>query len=446
MSPESRPMVNNKNIFIKVSPFTLWLLFFFYSLICGLIFFEFVIPNISSLHDTNSSLAPDSNYFNNVAIQLAEDINQYGWSYWRLYPSEGAGGQSSFLAILYFFLGEHPVYAIPFNAFFHALSGILIYLIVLEILGGNPLSRQAAIISACLYVMLPSSMTWVGQIHKEACLGAGFLLALWAFMKILSDHGKKWRVVNFLIAPAFSLFFIASMKPYMLQILALSTFLIIFFKFIKIFPSSLFSYTWFLIYFSITIGIFFQINNNSDQNWLSGESYIKANLNKSYLWKTTDFLPEFIDRKIQAIASSRASLISSGLAVKANSMIDIDHTPDSVIEVIKYSPRALQVSFFAPFPNAWFKRDNILSLISSIEMTILYITFFGLLFFIPLRIFNYKILLCLIFACLPLLVFGISCPNAGTLYRIRYTFEMIVVMLGICGWKIILNKINKNSK
>jgi hypothetical protein len=439
-------MVNIKNIFIKVSPFTLWLLFFCYSLVCGLIFFEFVIPNISSLRHTNSFLAPDSNYFNNVAIQLAEDINQYGWSYWRLYPNTGAGGQSSFLAILYFFFGVHPVYAIPFNAFFHALSGILIYFIVLEIFGGNPLPRQAAIISACLYVILPSSMTWVGQIHKEACLGAGFLLALWSFMKVLSDHGKKWRIVNFLITPAFSLFFIASMKPYMLQILALSTFLIIFFKLIKIFPSSLFSYTWFLIYLSIIIGIFFQINNNSGEDWLSGEKYIKENLNKSYLWKTTDFLPEFIDRKIKAIASTRTSLISAGLAVKANSMIDIDDTPDSVIQVIKYSPRALQVSLFAPFPNTWFKDYNILSLACSIEMTILYITFFGLLFFIPLRIFNYKILLCLIFACLPLIVFGIACPNVGTLYRIRYTFEMIVVMVGICGWKIILNKINKNSK
>jgi hypothetical protein len=79
--------------------------------------------------------------------------------------------------------------------------------------------------------------------------------------------------------------------------------------------------------------------------------------------------------------------------------------------------------------------------VSAIEMTIFYLTFFGLLFFIPLRIFNYKILLCLIFACLPLAVLGISSPNIGTLYRIRYTFEMTLLMLGNCGWAIMINKL-----
>ena len=441
MSLKSIFSVNSNFFCCKLKPFTLWLLFFFYSLICGLIFFEFVIPNISSLHDINSSQTPDSTYFNKVAIQLANDIKQYGWSFWTLYPAVGASGQSSFLAILYVFLGAHPVYAIPFNAIFHALSGLLIYLIVLEILDANPFPRQAAIISSTLYVMFPISITWVGQINKEACLGAGFLLALWSIIKILSVDYKKRGIINLLIAPALSLFFIASMKPYMLQILALTIFLIIFLKFIKIFPSSLFSYIWLLIYFSTTIGIFSQITNNSDQLWLSGESYIQRNVSDSFSWKTSDLLPEIIDRKIQSIASARSSLISSGLAVNANSMIDVNHMPNSAIEVIKYSPRALQVSLLAPFPNTWFKIDKKAILVSSIEMVICYIAFFGISFLFIFRAFTNKILASFIFAFIPLIVFGISSPNIGTIYRIRYTFEMIVMMLGICGWTIMLNKV-----
>ena len=230
---------------------------------------------------------------------------------------------------------------------------------------------------------------------------------------------------------------------------------------IKIFPSNLFSVSVLCAYFLSTILIFMIINkgsdsgllsgsdsgllsgsdsgwlSGSDSGWLSGEAFIQNN----YSWKRSDYLPEIFDRKIQAIASSRVAAISSGLAINANSLIDVDIKPTNAIETFKYIPRALQVSLLAPFPNTWFKSGNIVSFVSAMEMIIFYITFFGLLFFIPLRIFNYKILLCLIFACLPLAVFGISSPNIGTLYRIRYTFEMMLLMLGNCGWAIMINKL-----
>ena len=74
----------------------------------------------------NSTLSPDSAYFNDVAIKLAQKINQNGWDNWELYPSTGASGASSFLAVFYIFFGEIKAFAIFFNAFFHGVSGILV--------------------------------------------------------------------------------------------------------------------------------------------------------------------------------------------------------------------------------------------------------------------------------------------------------------------------------
>jgi hypothetical protein len=434
-----------KYIIKKITPLNLWVLFFFYSLICGVIFFEFVIPSISSLHALGSSLTPDSTYFNDVAIKLTNDINLHGWTSWKLYPAIAASGQSSYLAILYVFFGIHPLFAVAFNAFFHAFSGVLIYLIVLEILGVKNFSKYAASLSASLFVVFPSAMTWVGQIHKEACLSAGLLLALWGIMKILSNKPGRHIAISIFSSLILSLILISSMKPYILQMLAVIILVIIALQCIKIFPSNLLSVGVLGVYFLSTIFIFMFINkgpdsgllSGSDSGWLSGEAFIQNH----YSWKRSDYLPEIFDRKVQAIASSRVAAISSGLAINANSLIDVDIKPANAIETFKYIPRALQVSLLAPFPNTWFKRANIVSLVSALEMIIFYITFFGLLFFIPLRIFNYKILLCLIFACLPLAVFGISSPNIGTLYRIRYTFEMILLMLGNCGWAIMINKL-----
>ena len=433
--------INVKYIIKKITPLNLWVLFFFYSLICGVFFFEFIIPSISSLHPLGSLLTLDSTYFNEVAIKLVNDINLHGWTSWRLYPSIGASGQSSYLAILYVFFGIHPLHAVAFNAFFHAFSGVLIYLIVLEILGVNNFSKYPAFLSASLFVVFPSSMTWVGQIHKEACLSTGLLLALWGIMKILSNKPGRHIKTNSFCALIFALILIASMKPFMLQMLAVIILIIIALQCMRIFPSTLFSVGMLTAFFLSTILIFMLVNRYSDSsyisNWLSGESFLVHN----YLWKRTDYLPEFLDRKIQAIASSRVAAISYGDAIRANSMIDVDIKPTNAIETFQYIPRAFQVSLLAPFPNTWFKSGNFVSFVSAMEMIIFYITFFGLLFFIPLRIFNYKILLCLIFACLPLAVFGISSPNIGTLYRIRYTFEMMLLMLGNCGWAIMINKL-----
>lgn len=442
--------INIKYIIKKITPLNLWVLFFFYSLICGVIFFEFVIPSISSLHAPDSTLTPDSTYFNDVAIKLANDINLHGWTSWKLYPAIAASGQSSYLAILYVFFGVNPLYAVAFNAFFHAFSGVLIYLIVLEILGVKNFSKYPASLSASLFVVFPSAMTWVGQIHKEACLSTGLLLALWGIMKILSNKPGRHIAISSFSSLILSLILISSMKPYILQMLAVIILVIIALQCIKIFPSNLLSVGVLGIYFLSTIFIFMFINkgpdsgwlSGPDSGWLSGEAFIKHN----YSWKRSDYLPEIFDRKVQAIASSRVAAISSGLAINANSLIDVDIKPANAIETFQYTPRAFQVSLLAPFPNTWFKRANIVSLVSALEMIIFYITFFGLLFFIPLRIFNYKILLCLIFACLPLAVFGISSPNIGTLYRIRYTFEMMLLMLGNCGWAIMINKLKLGKR
>ena len=355
--------INLKYIIKKTTPLNLWVLFFFYSLICGVIFFEFVIPNISSLHAPGSTLTPDSTYFNEIAIRLANDINLHGWTSWKLYPAIAASGQSSYLAILYFFFGVHPLYAVVLNAFFHAFSGVLIYLIVLEVLGVKNFSKYAAFFSASLFIVFPSAMTWVGQIHKEACLSTGLLLALWGIMKILSNKPVRHTAISIFSALILSLILISSMKPYMLQFLAVIILIIIALQCIKIFPSNLFSVSVLGAYFLSTIFIFMFINKGSDSGWLSGEAFIQHNDS----WKRSDYLPEFFDRKIQAIAASRVAAISHGLDINANSMIDVEIKPANAIETFKYIPRALQVSLLAPFPNTWFKSGNTVSFVSAIE-------------------------------------------------------------------------------
>ena len=447
--------MKTKYIFSELTPTTLWLIFFFYSLITGLFFSVFLIPNISTLHYENFPLIPDSYFFNNVAINLADGIKEHGWQYWELYPKGGAAGQSSFLAILYYFFGNQPLYAVPFNAFFHASSGVLIYLIVKEILVTDNFSKIAATLSASLFIIFPSAMIWVSQIHKESCLSTGLLLALLTFIRISSYKNGAHEIVGFLFTFSLSLLCIATMKPYMLQILALILFIIIVLQCIKFFPRTLLSLGLFLIFLFITIYLFSFIQRYNDSTWLSGETYIykfndsnwapetSTNLKKiqnNFLWEQNDYIPEMLDRKIRAVATARASLVGTGLDNNANTMIDDNVIPASAIEVFKYIPRAIQIAVLAPFPCKWFN-GSLVSFVSSMEMLICYLAFFGLIFFLIFRDLNYKIIMIFIYAFLPITILGISSPNIGTLYRVRYTFEMLIVMLGICGWIILISKL-----
>jgi hypothetical protein len=393
----------------------------------------------------NSTLSPDSAYFNDVAIKLAQKINQNGWVNWELYPSRGASGASSFLAVFYIFFGEIKAFAIFFNAFFHGVSGILVYFITLKILSDNQFNKYIALISSTSFVFFPSAMTWVGQIHKESCLSAGIFLALFATINIFSSLRSFREFFKYLLFAFISLILIASMKPYFLQILSLILLIILLFQLCRILPVSFAKVFALSIFLFSSIFLFTQINIYGNSSWLSGESDLAPDLQKNFSWNETKYIPQILDRKLNALASTRAARIDFGIATNVKSMIDEDRKPASAIELIKYIPRAFQVSFLAPFPENWFKTQSLVDFTSSLEMLIFYTAFIGL-FFLIFKKNQYIPLLCFCFAFIPLIIYGIASPNIGTLYRIRYPFEMILFLIGLSGWGFMINRIKTKNK
>ncbi len=439
--------MNHKSLTFKTSLLFLWLVYLTFALIAGFVFYRFLIPNISSLHAPGSSLPQDSNYFNDVAIKLVNAMQAHGWSAWQLYPSVGAAGQSSFLAIIYFYFGVNPLFAIPFNALFHSFSAILIYLIAIELLKDNRFSVRIALTSSLCYLGFPSELFLVGQIHKDIYVGFGFLLALWSILKFFLHQDNIVQLLKLLIISLLAVLVIASMKPYLLQILGVTVLLILIFQLARFFPFSILKFSFLAVYLAIILSIFLYLTNKhpsqnaNNVSWISGESYISS----AFEWKKSDFLPEFFDRKLMALAAARSSLISSGTEINAKSMIDVDEIPSNFEEVLNYVPRAFQVALLAPFPESWFHEDSIVKILSSIEMLLLYLGFIGLIFLIG-KQFKYTFLLCFVFAAVPLITFGICSPNIGTLYRMRYTFEMIVLMLAMCGWAQSVDRYRDNFK
>ena len=119
------------------------------------------------------------------------------------------------------------------------------------------------------------------------------------------------------------------------------------------------------------------------------------------------------------------------------SAVDSDVEFRSVSEVLLYMPRAAEIGFLAPFPSMWFSEGNSVGragrLLSAFEMVLTY-------FFIPLAVYGVwserrRLGVHLLWALVVVGVtaLGLAMANVGTLYRMRYPFWIMLVILAAGG-------------
>ena len=125
---------------------------------------------------------------------------------------------------------------------------------------------------------------------------------------------------------------------------------------------------------------------------------------------------------------------------------------NSASDLIRYLPRAAVVGFFAPFPNMWFARGDRVGLagrlLSGLETSVLYVIE-GLALVCLLgparrgsRRFS-RWLLGLI-AAFGMLSLGLVVVNVGTLYRLRYVFLFLPIILATGGATQLLDRFKTN--
>ncbi len=121
----------------------------------------------------------------------------------------------------------------------------------------------------------------------------------------------------------------------------------------------------------------------------------------------------------------------------AGSNIDTDIEFHSAPEIVKYLPRAALIGLFAPFPNMWFETGSqngkLGRIIGGAETLALY--FFEAMAIIGLWhrrrvLLAWWLMLVALSGCVAL---GLVVTNVGAIYRMRYIFIMLIVILGIDG-------------
>ena len=412
----------------------LWIIFYCYATFAALIFQKLLLPMFPGFHGGSGLIGGgDSAFFHNVATNLAESIRVNGWKMWTVWPSEGATGNVSLLAVLYVLFGNDPTVIIPVNAAIHASSGLLIFLIA-RVLWPGKVGFYSGIVTATLFVVFPSALNWYAQIHKDGFAILGMLIVFYSWLKSIANSSKLSSFLWMFPGTLTGLVFIVFVRPYNVKMLILSaifSFLILLIKIILSLDMKRKAYQ--LVYFAVCIVLLAVVNNYIPRAAVIEHS---ADLvaESNWRWEESDIIPGEIDGILKNTAEIRVHNILYNTRIKARSLIDEDTRPNSVISVMQYIPRALQISLFAPFPNRWSLNTGIIHIVSIGETLIWYMLIPGIVlaFYYGRSQVLFYLLTANMLAILG--IYGFSFPNIGTLYRIKYVYIFILMIIGMIGW------------
>lgn len=421
---------------------TLWVLFFCYATITGLLAQKLLIPLLPSLHAGYGLMQNDAFLYHTYAVAMAEEIKVHGWSAWSLFGTQpGFSGNVAILAALYALFGVDPSLMVPITAAAHASGGALIYLLG-RILWHGPVGKYGGIVAALLFIGFPSALTWYSQPFKDGFSIAGVLLILYCWLLALDRLPTLGTAVRLALGVTGGAALLFLFKPYLLILVFVASLLMLLVMLLmQIAPATRRSWKLLLCFVPALL-------------LLAGGARMSANVSVALLdlaqfaqqtqqttdsakfyWVKSDWVPDVLERAIATAATHRSAFIDLNHNVKAGSAIDTEIRPDTTAQVAAYLPRALQIALFAPFPSAWLEKLSLMRLVGIAETLLWYLILPGIVLAVMRKQGrSVKVALSVIYALFFLTVLAFVNPNVGTLYRMRYAYLFILLLIGVLGW------------
>jgi hypothetical protein len=454
-----------------------WIGFFLYSCLVSILVQFFILPILFPRFHIGSGLLDggDWTFYHSKAVELSKAIKSQGWSNWELKPY-GFGILGFITAIYSFFDIYEPYVLIPFFSILHSLGAISIVLLI-EKLGVN---RATSILSSIPFLIFPSSLMWVTQILKDIFTINGSILILLGLTSLFSLMQKKIFKYNlikifwFFLLIFIGLVLIWLVRPYYVvinQIFIVFIFIIINFYLVFNFLKKKFNFLIIIYILFLQIILLISVNQlygliknnlkdinensflisipspvlkdnliNLDSSPIQSSKNLLASESKNSRpiifkeWSSSTYLPTIIDNELKKLYSHRIYFYQ--VQSKANSTFDMYVDLNSFKKLVLYLPRAVQISFFSPFPSSWFAEhpsqlSKLMHLVYGFEMIIIYFCFLGFIFSILLWRRKIEFWIFITFSFYYALIPTYALPNIGTIVRYRYSAIMILVALGI---------------
>lgn len=437
-------MLQNLKKIVSDKPYLFYFIgVFIYVHIIGIFIQIFFLPSIPELHYGYGLLkGGDWEHFHDTAVLCSKIINGINYS-----KCENLYQWQDFILIpsyTYYFSGiSAPWVILPFNALFFATSATTLAAIYAFFS-----KKNNAMIATLPFILYPSAAIIYGQIHKDVISICGIFIIIYINIYVInSDENLKiCKIIKLFILGIFANMMIILVRPYLLQVLTFGIFfaLLIYIAIKRKYLINLFL----LIALIITHAFFIYINNLDSQNISKKPDVIRieesialrSDVIKSKESNSLEAVElNIVDKVVRKLGSTREAFANGYPNAKSN--IDLDIKFESLLDIFSYSPRAIQIGLFSPFPSQWFTEGksevgSMMRIISSIEMMVGYLLFVGLLFNFSVNKCVNKIDLLIAFI-IPLIILTITSLvvcNVGTLYRMRYGSWQLLNGFGLLGW------------
>jgi len=116
--------------------------------------------------------------------------------------------------------------------------------------------------------------------------------------------------------------------------------------------------------------------------------------------------------------------------------IDPDVQFRSVDQIVRFIPRALVIGFFAPFPKMWVEAGSFgraTRILSGVETLAMYFLYVAVALCVWKERRNRKMWLLFLVATIGMLALGLVVVNAGALFRLRYVFWILMIIIASRG-------------
>lgn len=418
---------------------------YIYTLLTALSVQLIILPYVFPEFHAGNGLIADGDWvlFNQIAIELSDEIKVSGWKAWELRPSGQA--PAGIAAAIYSIILPKPWVLLPFNALLFSLSAIMLFKITRYFV-----SPRGSILALLPFVAFPSALTWNSMLHKDSLFILGNMCFLFGMIAVTEI--EKWRTHQLLMSARAGFIVLGALlvwvvRPYAATvmftigsgIMLLPTFYAVYCMVMKrIIFSNFLKYITIIIF---TFACIFLVLSGDRKN-NSGE--VKTNLTltigvdrkTSLEKKTSSWIPEAIEHRILALLQERSIFLEYFADAATN--IDPDVELTSVSDLIMYLPRATSNMLLSPYPNQWFYSGSstkvfLERMISGFEMCVVYVTL-PFIFFAVFRWRNsLKAWIIILYSFSMGLIYVVAIPNVGTLYRMRYAFLMTLVAFGVAG-------------
>jgi len=443
-----------------------WLIAFVYAGTCAVLVQLVILPYIFPAWHGGDGLLAGGDWitFHQLAENRAQRIRREGWGAFELRPKTNLpiGVASAIYAISW----PKPWTLIPLNAVLHATAAAALFHVLRRFVA----DWRWAAIGTIPFVVYPTSLLWVSQIHKDGFFIAGYLCLLAAWVDLVRDErtARRFRlhvVQVALLVAGFILVWLA--RPDQVVVTAAATgaaagvFVVTVAARVWRDPSRARQGIAPLVLLILAMGIAAWLAPSRlapvDRTVLSWDpvgqraalatplSWSKSSVSDmspprrgigAIPWYRTEWLPMGLDHLAYRIVLLRERFLVFSLDSLSN--IDVDVGFYRATDLLRYLPRALQVGLLAPFPTQWGQVGSLTwttatRRVVAIEMLGVYAALLAL----PAIMWRWRRrpeLWVVVVPCLTaLIIYTLVIPNLGALHRFRYGFLMVLVGLGLTG-------------